>query len=136
MEEVNVGGKKQQEMELLMPSVLCYISYAKVSQILAVLWDFHHLFGSRNSPTTGILHTICHFYGWPTREAKPRFGATFKRSAHDCQTHLYIRVTDYTLPMGHIYNSVLFLFCFTGRLFLTGYFGPANIICTSTFENV
>ena len=105
MEEVNVGGKKQQEMELLMPSVLCYISYAKVSQILAVLWDFHRLFGSRNSPTTAILHTIRHFYGWPAREAKPRFGATFEHSAH--QTHLYIRITDYTLPMGD-YNSIQF----------------------------
>ena len=58
-------------------AVLRYISYAKFSQILEVLRDFHRLFGSRNSPTTGILHTIRHVYRsvWPTREAKPRFGA-------------------------------------------------------------
>ena len=39
--------------------------------------SFHHLFGSRNSPTTVILHTIRHVYRsvWPAREAKPRFGA-------------------------------------------------------------
>ena len=36
-----------------------YISYAKFSLILR---DFHHHFRSRNSPTTGILHT-CLFTG-------------------------------------------------------------------------
>ena len=53
-----------------------YILYAKFSQILEVLRDFHHLFGSRNSPTTGILHTIRHVYRsvWRPKEAKPRFG--------------------------------------------------------------
>ena len=39
-------------------AVLHYISYAKFSQILRVLWDSHRLFGSRNSPTTGTLHSI------------------------------------------------------------------------------
>ena len=43
-------------------SVLLSISYAKFSQILEVLRDFHHLFGSRNSPTTGILHSLRHIY--------------------------------------------------------------------------
>ena len=47
--------------------------------------DFHRLFGSRNSRTTGILHTIRHVYRseWPARAAKPRFGAAVERSAHD-----------------------------------------------------
>ena len=65
--------------------VLRYISYAKCLQILEVLRDFHRLFGSRNSPTTGILHTVRHVYWsvWPAREAKPRFGCSLERSAHD-----------------------------------------------------
>ena len=58
MEEVNVGEKKSQ----ICCAALRYISYAKFSQNLEVLWDFHRLFGSRNSPTTGILHTIRHVY--------------------------------------------------------------------------
>ena len=46
---------------------------------------------SINSPTTGILHTICHLYRsvWPAREAKPRSGATLVRSAHDWDTRLF-----------------------------------------------
>ena len=68
MEEVNVGGKNGMRVCC---AVLRYISYAKFSQILEVLWDFHRLFGSRNSPTTGILHTVRHVYRsvWPAREA-------------------------------------------------------------------
>ena len=83
MEEVNAGGQKPRRK----CAVLCYISYAKFSQILEVLRDFHRLFGSRNSRTTGILHTIRHVYRsvWPVREAKPRFGTALERSAHDCQ---------------------------------------------------
>ena len=71
--------------------VLRYISYAKFSQVLEVLQDFHRLFGSRKSPTTGILHTIRHVYRsvWPAREAKPRFGAALERSAHDFETGLF-----------------------------------------------
>ena len=47
--------------------------------------DSHRLFGSKNGPTTGILHTIRHVYRsmWPTREERPRFGAAL---AHDCET--------------------------------------------------
>ena len=84
MEEVNVGGKKRRKWHVCC-AVLRYISYAKFSQILEVLRDFHRLFGSRNSPTTGILHTIRHVYRseWPARAAKPRFGAAVERSAHD-----------------------------------------------------
>ena len=46
---------------------------------------------SRNSPITGILHTVCHVYRsvWTAREAKPRSGAVLKCSVHDCDTHLY-----------------------------------------------
>ena len=46
--------------------------------IIEVLQDFHRPFGSRNSPTTGIPHTICHVYRsvWPAREAEPNSGAT------------------------------------------------------------
>ena len=71
--------------------VLRYISYAKFSQVLEVLQDFHRLFGSRKSPTNGILHTIRHVYRsvWPAREAKPRFGAALERSAHDFETGLF-----------------------------------------------
>ena len=74
MEEVNVGGKKRRKW---------HISYTNFFQILEVFRDFHRLFRSRNSPTTGILHTIRHVYRsvWPAREAKPRFGTAFVRSA-------------------------------------------------------
>ena len=58
MEEVNVGEKKSQ----VCCAALRYISYAKFSQNLEVLWDLHRLSGYRNSPTTGILHTIRHVY--------------------------------------------------------------------------
>ena len=92
MEDVNEGGEKGRKWHSrnVCSAVLRYISYAMFScitmQILEVLQDFHRLFGSRNRRTTGILHTICHVYRsvWPTREAKPRFGAALKRSAHDC----------------------------------------------------
>ena len=37
-----------------------------------------------------FFHTVRHVYRsvWPTREAKPRFGATLVRSAHDYETRL------------------------------------------------
>ena len=57
MEEVIVSEKKCRKWHVCC-AVLHYISYAKFSQILRVLWDSHRLFGSRNSPTTGTLHTI------------------------------------------------------------------------------
>ena len=84
MEEANVGGKTQEMARLLRCTAL--ISYAKFSQIIEVLRDFHRLFGTRNSRTTGILLIIDHVYRsvWPAREAKPRFGAALVRSAHDC----------------------------------------------------
>ena len=56
--EVIVGGKKTRRWHVCC-TVLHYISYTKFSQIL---WDSYHIFGSRNSPTTGILHTIRHVY--------------------------------------------------------------------------
>ena len=56
IEEVNVGGKKRTF------AALRYVSYAKFLLILAVLRDFHRLFGSRNSSTTGILYTTRHVY--------------------------------------------------------------------------
>ena len=59
-------------------------------KLLEVLQDFHCLFGSRNSPTTGIVHTVRPVYWsmWPAREAKPRFGAALEPSVHDCETCL------------------------------------------------
>ena len=87
--EVNVGRKKtpQEMVRLLRCTALYFVR--QVSQIFEVLRDFHRLFGSRNSPTTGILHTIRHVYRsvWPAREARPRFGAVLERSAHDCETY-------------------------------------------------
>ena len=72
MEEVNVGRKKRRRWHVCC-AVLQYISYTNFAQILGVLRDSHRLFASRNSPTTGILHTIRHVYSvWPAREAKPR----------------------------------------------------------------
>ena len=40
-----------------------------------------------------FFHTICHVYRsmCPTREAKPRFGAAFEHSAHDCETRLLLQ---------------------------------------------
>ena len=81
--EVNVGAKKRRKWHLCCV-VLRYISYAKFSQILEVLRDFHRLFGSRNSPTTSILHIIRHVYRsvWPAKEEKSRFATALGRSAH------------------------------------------------------
>ena len=79
-----------QEMACLLhcTAYALYISCTKLSQNLEALWDFHHLFGSRNSPTTIILLTVHHVYGnmRPVRESKPHFGVTLVRSAHDCET--------------------------------------------------
>ena len=88
IEEENEGGEKRRKWHPrnVCSAVLRYISYAKFSQILHVLRDFHHIF----RPTTGILHTIRHVYRsvWPAREDKPRFGAALKRSAYDYETGL------------------------------------------------
>ena len=42
------------------------------------------------STGTHFFHILRHVYGsvWPTREAKPRCGATLVRSAHECETGL------------------------------------------------
>ena len=42
-------------------------------------------------PTYIHFHTIPHVYRdvWPTREAKPHFGARLVHSVHDCETGLY-----------------------------------------------
>ena len=89
MEEVNVGGKKRRKWQVCC-AVLRYISYAKFSQILEVLREFHRLFRSRKSPTLDILHAIRHVYSsvWPAREAKPHFGAALDRSVYVCETRL------------------------------------------------
>ena len=89
MEEVNVGVKMQ-EMACLLCCTALYFA------IFEALWDFHRLFGSRNSPTTDVLHTICHVYRgmWPAREPKPRFGATLELSAHDCGTCLFHSISN------------------------------------------
>ena len=62
MEEVNVGGKTRWKRHVCCAGLRC-ISYAKFSQILEVLRDFHRLFGSRNSPTTGISILFAMFTG-------------------------------------------------------------------------
>ena len=89
MEEVNVNGwekrrKWHSSTEVL--EVPCTIF--RTPRFRQVLRDFHRFFGSRNSPTTGNLHTIRHVYRsmWPAREAKPRFGTALECSAHDCKT--------------------------------------------------
>ena len=88
-----------------------YILYAKFSQILGVLWDFHHLFGSRNGPTTGILRTVRHVYRsvWPAREAKPCFGAALERCVHDYETRLYICmiIVFNTICLWHVESQFL-----------------------------
>ena len=63
MGEAKVGGKTQEMARLLRCTAL---SYAKFSQTLEVLGDFHRLFGSRNSPTTGIFTGAC---GPPEKES-------------------------------------------------------------------
>ena len=57
MVKVNVGEKQRRKWHVCC-AVLQYISYAKFSQILEVPWDFHRLFGSRNSPTT-VIYIPC-----------------------------------------------------------------------------
>ena len=88
-EEVNVSAKNAGNGMLAVLYCIIFCMYTKFSQILEVLQDFHHLFRSRNSPTTGILHTICHVYRsvWPAGGAKPHSGATLKCSAHDWETY-------------------------------------------------
>ena len=94
VEEVNEGGEKRSKWHSrnVCFAVLRYISYATFSHIVIVLRDFYRLFGSRNSRPTDILHTIRHVYRnvWRAREAKPRFGATLVRSAHDCDTRFSV----------------------------------------------
>ena len=51
MEEVNVGAKKKRRKWRC--TALYFVRH--FSTILEVLWDFHRLFGSRNSPTTGVV---------------------------------------------------------------------------------
>ena len=88
MEKANVRGKKDlHEMARLLFCTALYF----VRKFL-VLRNFYRLFGSNNSPTTGILHTFRHVYRsvWPTREDKSRFGALLERSAHDYETRLYV----------------------------------------------
>ena len=57
IQEVNKGGKKRMAFQkrLLRCTALYFIRHVNFRKSL---WDFHRLFGSRNSPTTGILHTI------------------------------------------------------------------------------
>ena len=49
----------------------------------------------------------------PAREAKPRFGTTFERSAHDCETRLFSKeprppsVTSCSISMGQLTGSIL-----------------------------
>ena len=83
VEEVNVGRKNKRRKWHVCCAVLRYISYAKFSQILEALREFHRV--SRNSPTTSILHTVRYVYRsvWPARETKLRFGTALERSAHD-----------------------------------------------------
>ena len=59
-----------------------------------------------------FFHTIRHVYRsvWPAREAKPRFGATLVRSAHDCETHLLAeyslgRAVPKFIPTPGLWNS-------------------------------
>ena len=67
---------------------------------LKFFWDFHRLFGSRNSRTTVILHTFRHIYRsmWP------------ERSAHDCESRLLINewtnewMNEWTSIYPHYFN--------------------------------
>ena len=79
--------------------LLRYISCDKLSQILEVLRDFHRLFGSRSSPTTGILSAMFTGACGPATEYKPRFGAALDRSAHDCETRLLVSVLTQLTPV-------------------------------------
>ena len=89
MEEVSV--EKRREWHACF-SVLFYTLYAKFSQILEVLHDLTSITSLDSGTGTSILHTICYVYRsiWPVREAKPHFGVVRERSAHDCQTRLYL----------------------------------------------
>ena len=81
MEQENVGGEKN--VGNGMSSVLYCAIFSSPSSM-------HCFFGSRNSPTTGILHTFCHVYRsvCPAREAKLCFGAALECSVHDCKNLL------------------------------------------------
>ena len=102
--EVNVGGNKRRKCHVCC-AVLRYISYAKFHKSLK-FFGTSITSGSRNSPTTGILHTIRHVYRsvWPAREAKPRFGAVLEHSAHDCETCLLVYFCPLDLEHCDIYH--------------------------------
>ena len=108
MEEENVAEKKRRKRHVCC-AVLRYISYATFSQILEV-FGTSIASGSRNSPTTDILHTVRHVYRsvWPAREAKPRFGAALVHSAHDCETRL-LKVENFQIK-GAVSATPLLLF--------------------------
>ena len=88
MEDVNVSEKNagNGKFAVLYCAIFRTPSFCKSSP---------RLFRSRNSPTTGILHTIRHVYRnvWLAREVKPRFGAALERSAHDYETGLCWELT-------------------------------------------
>ena len=52
-----------------------------------------------------FFHTVRHVYRsvWPAREAKPRFGAALARSAHDCETRLFLRNSRLVHPSNTAY---------------------------------
>ena len=82
MEEMNVCGEKRRKWHSR--NVCCavprYISYTKYSQKSIVSLDPETV-----QLPAFYMYAIRHVYRsvWPAREAKPRFGATLERSAHD-----------------------------------------------------
>ena len=85
----------------------CLLRCTALYFVRQVLRDFYCLFRSRNSPTTGILHSFRRAYRslCPTREAKPRFGSALERSAHDCETRLWNRRKSLLVHCVHVIGA-------------------------------
>ena len=69
LEKENEGGEKRRKCHSR--NVCSNVYFIRHVFANPVLRDFYRLFGSRISPTTGILYTIHHAYGsvWPAKEA-------------------------------------------------------------------
>ena len=91
--------------------------FRKSLKLFEVIWTAIAS-GSRNSPTTGILHTIRHVYRsvWPAREAETRFGATLEHSAHDCETRWLNWLNRFCIHLENIKTGVVtLLYRYWGR---------------------
>ena len=85
MEEVNMGGKRTQDMVHLLRCTTLYFVYRVFKKLFSSL-------ALASPPWIQKQSTYRHSPYYPpclqAREAKPRFGAALERSVHGCDTRL------------------------------------------------